>query len=285
MDKSQQEKLLLAAIKEILLDEDRAAQNSVQKEVNTIKSEFLEETNFHQKHLDPYFEQKIVYLQKNFPKLFGPFLSTAIKIQIRDSQDEIIEALYPIIGKLIRKYISAEIEMISQKIDYQLQQTFSAEAWWNRFVAFVRGKDYKEGIMDKVVDATIEEIFVIDQDSGLLLGHYSFNNLIDADMIAGMLTGIKSFVEQAFMTGPQELEALEYSGYKIVVNSFHRMYVACVVQGTLTGSMKAKIYDSVLDFCERNKITTQQDITKELVEDVSNKLQHHFAVFQNSETS
>ncbi|MFN0201748.1 MAG: hypothetical protein ACKVTZ_09520 [Bacteroidia bacterium] len=275
----QQEELLLEEIRKILLDQDREVQSSVKQDVDLLKTEFLQKENLENRHLEPYFEGKITYLQKNFPKLFGPFLGTAIKMQIRDSQDEIIDALYPIIGKLVRRYLTNEIERLSVQIDERLQETLSPEAWWRRFVAFFSGERYDEGIMKNVRTANLEEIFVIDKESGLLLGHYSFNQLLDADMIAGMLTGIKSFVEQAFMTGPQELEALEYSGYKIVVNNFQRLYLACVINGAMSGAFNTKIQDAVYDFCEKNKIHVPDDISREFMDTTSEQLKQYFQDF------
>lgn len=274
-----QEDKFLETIRGIILEIDRAEQEKVRHDVDVLKSELLETENFHG-HLEPYFATKIEYLRQNFPTLFGPFISTAIKIQIRDSQDEIIDALYPIIGKLIRKFISTEIEVLGQKLDTQIQDIFSIEAWWKRIKAFVSGDEYKEpSVVRNAAQTSVEEVFIIANDSGLLLGQYSFHNLIDADLIAGMLTGIKSFIEHAFMQGPQEIQSLEYDNYKILVNSFPHYYMAFVVQGILTPEFRNKMYDASLDFSEKTKIRVEDNITREYTDSISEKMKIYFTHF------
>lgn len=275
-----QEDKFLATVREIILEMDRAEQEKVRQDVDLLKSEILlEEKN--QQVVDPYFSRKIEYLKSNFPQIFGPFLSNAIKIQIRDSQDEVIDALYPIIGKLIRKYIATEIEVLGKQLDSQIQNTLSPDAWWKRIKAFVSGEKYQEHSVVK--RPIVEEVFIIANDSGLLLGQYSFNNLIDADLIAGMLTGIKSFVEHAFNQGPQEIQSLEYENYKILVNSFPHYYMAFVVQGILTPEFKNSMYDACLDFSEKTKIKVDFDLTREYTEDISEKMKTYFQGFNDEE--
>lgn len=277
-----QEDNFLETIRAIILETDRVEQEKVRHDVDVLKSELLETEKFHG-HLEPFFATKIEYLRQNFPTLFGPFITTAIKIQIRDSQDEIIDALYPIIGKLIRKYIATEIEVLGQKLDKQIQETLSPESWWKRIKTFVSGDEYQEpSVVRNAAQTSLEEVFIIANDSGLLLGQYSFHNLIDADLIAGMLTGIKAFIEQAFMQGPQEIQLLEYDNYKILVHSFPHYYMAFVVQGILTPEFKNKIYDASLDFSDKTKIRVEDTITKAYTEGITDKMKIYFSHFHES---
>ncbi len=270
-----QEDKLLAEIKKILLEEEIEEQQAVKKEVESLKSE-LQMEHFEENRLNPYFEQKINYLQQNFPELFGSFVSTAVKVQLRESQDEVVEALYPIMGRLVRKFIASELQAIAESIDKRLNEVLSPDAWWQRFLDFFNGKKTEVEVMKHISRPKLEEIFLIDLNSGLLLGHYSYNNLIDPDIIAGMLTGIKSFVEHAFMQGPQELQSLEYDKYKLLVNSLHTVYIAFVVDGNVTPEYKADLFNLTLSFAEKYKIIPHQDVTHELLEENSAHLKLFF---------
>lgn len=274
------EEQFLDTIRQIILETEREEHQRVRQDVELIKAEFLQKERFYS-HLEPYFGEKIDDLRKRFPELFGPFITTAIKMQIRDSQDEVIDAMYPIMGKLVRKYIATEIEELGKKIDEQIQRAFSPEAWWERIKSFISGETYREpSVVTNALKPTLEEIFIIANDSGLLLGQYSFNNLIDADMIAGMLTGIKSFVEHAFMKGPQEIQALEYDNYKIVVNSFPHYYMAFVVQGVLTHDLRSRILDASLDFSDKHKINLHEgNFTRAMTDELSGQLDGYFRDF------
>ena len=273
-----QEDKLLAEIKQILLEEEIQEQEVVKKELESLKSE-LQTGHFEEKRLNPYFEQKVNYLQQNFPQLFGSFVAAAVKVQLRESQDEVVEALYPIMGRLVRKFIASELQAIAESIDKRVNEVLSPDAWWQRFVDFFNGKKTEVEVVKHISRPKIEEIFLIDLNSGLLLGHYSYNNLIDPDIIAGMLTGIKTFVEHAFMQGPQELQSLEYDKYKLLVNSLHTVYIAFVVEGNVTPAYKGELFEASLDFAQKYKISAHQDVTQELLAENSAHLEAFFKGF------
>lgn len=86
----------------------------------------------------------------------------------------------------------------------------------------------------------INEVFAIQKGSGILLGSYSYNATVDKEMISGMLTAIKSFVEDAFQGGNQNLEAIAYELYSIHIQKFHSYYVASVISGTYSSSFESK---------------------------------------------
>ena len=115
-------------LQQLLLDEDREVSSNIKEEVEQLRAQLVspEEINA---RVSPFIEDKVKYLQENFPELFGPIMAQTIKQQIADSQDEMIDALYPIIGKLIKKFISKEMERLSEQIDRQINETFSWHAW------------------------------------------------------------------------------------------------------------------------------------------------------------
>ena len=200
-------------LKDLLLREDVADRNDLRQKVETL-NEQLNQREKLELRVDPIIKDRIDYLRQHFPELFGPVITDAIKMQIKDAQDEVVEALYHVIGKLIRRYIQMEIEKLSERIDEQINRTFSWE-WWEIVIKSWFGGPKPGEVMLRNAAATpqIEEVYVIHQESGLLAGYYSKNSHLDQDMIAGMLTAIKSFVSDAFDQGEQDLQMIEYDNY------------------------------------------------------------------------
>ena len=91
---------------------------------------------------------------------------------------------------------------------------------------------------------------MIDKNSGLLIGEYSPQNILEPDLVAGMLSAIKSFVESAFGQENSELESLEYSSYKILLYNFNRFYFACVMEGFIDAELRAQLQDDFLDLTD-----------------------------------
>ena len=148
---------LLNELRSLLRFDDSEEKAEFIARIDSLQEEIRDEELFEEK-IKPHFEKNIAYLQENFPDLFSKYLATAIKAQIRDSQDEIIDALYPIIGKLIAKYIRAEIDRISQRVDDRLEDPFSN--FRLRVKAFFSGVSYQEMLMREGALAILEEIFV-----------------------------------------------------------------------------------------------------------------------------
>ncbi len=267
----------LNALKDILLDEERISRNELGERVDVL-DEQLNDTDELRKKLKPILVDQVTYLRKNFPNLFGEVMVDSIKTQIRDSQDEMVDALYPIMGKMIKKYIAREMKLLSERIDKQLKKTFSWSGWVARFKGWFGGVSEGDMVLRNLVKAEIEEIFVVQQNSGLLLGSYSIHNTLDKEMIAGMLTAIKSFVKDAFVFGKQELETIEYENYELIIKNLESFYIVVVASGVVDEVFKNDLDDVLLDFSEvvlkkyhREKDFDQIQMTS-LIKEYSEKL-------------
>lgn len=275
----------LGVLRQALYPHDEAQQQLAQ-EVKEVREKLLVPENFQEKihpHLDSHFEsefeKKIAYLQEKFPDLFGKSLATAIKVQIRDSRDEIIDALYPIIGKLISKYLKAEFDRINEQVDARLSQPFSFQKLKMRWKAWTTGIPYDELLLQETQQAKLEQIYVINKSSGLLLGNYSLAEMMHPDMVAGMLTGIKSFAEHAFEKGVQELQTVEYGKSTMSLFDFQTFYFAAVYTGQNNAVFEKKLRDSINLFCEKKSIITNQELTKAQMDQLSSELNSHFHGF------
>ncbi len=267
----------LNTLKDILLDEERFSRNELGERVDVL-DEQLNNTDELRKKLKPILVDQVTYLRKNFPNLFGEVMVDSIKTQIRDSQDEMVDALYPIMGKMIKKYIAREMKLLSERIDKQLKKTFSWSGWMTRFRGWFGGVSEGDMVLRNLIKAEIEEIFVVQQNSGLLLGSYSIHNTLDKEMIAGMLTAIKSFVNDAFVFGKQELETIEYENYELIIKNLESFYIVVVASGVVDEAFKNDLDDVLLDFSEvvlkkyhREKDFNQMQMTS-LIKEYSEKL-------------
>ncbi|MEM9672542.1 MAG: hypothetical protein AAF992_08100 [Bacteroidota bacterium] len=247
-------------LRKLLLEDEQKEQKQLAQQVVELHDDINTRQRLQQK-VDPIIDDKLNYLREHFPELFGSVLTQTIKRQIRESRGEVIDALYPIMGTLVKKYIVAEIAAMSEKIDQQLDQAFSWDMWKRRFRAWVTGESLGKEIIVQAMQPTIEEVFVIEQDSSILLGSYSRQNILDRDMIAGMLTAIRGFVKEAFAKEHQSLEVVEYETYKILIKNFQTFYVAVTVSGVITAAFKQQLDERVLDFVHKVMNPTQYETT------------------------
>jgi hemerythrin len=259
----QKDKLKL--LKEILLTEDRVFAQSITKKIEKLNSVINTKHQLSEK-VDPIINDKIIEFVRDMPKTLGPTITKTLKEEIKNSQDAVVEALYPILGKMVKKYIQNEIKMLSESINKQLQSSFTIKGWKRKFKSKVTGVSEEDIIISNLVKPEIEQIFIIEKDSGILSGSFSKKETIDKDLISGMLTAIKSFVEDAFSAGNQDLESIEYELYNIHIQNFHFYYIAVVISGAYNQTYKNKLENKLLDFSEKiaKDHVRQQDLSKEL---------------------
>ncbi|HAT67628.1 MAG TPA: cell envelope biogenesis protein OmpA [Flavobacteriaceae bacterium] len=244
----QEDKLQL--LREILLIEDREIAHAINERLETI-TKTLEEKQKLSEKVDPIIDEKLTEFVKEIPQTLGPTITKTLKEEIANSKDEVVEALYPIMGKMIKRYIQNEIKVLSENINKKVNSAFSLAGLKRKFRAKFSGVKESDLILSEANEALVNEVLVIQKGSGLLLGNFSNTETLDKDMVSGMLTAIKSFVEDAFSGGNQNLEAIEYELYTLHIQNFFSYYIAVVVSGNYTRSFESKIENRLLKLSEQ----------------------------------
>ncbi len=264
---NQDEKLNI--IKDILLTDEREFVSSIEKKIKILEKTVNEKGNLSIK-VDPIIDIKLKEFVKEIPNNLGPTITEALKKEIADSQDAVVEALFPILGKMIKRYVQHEMKLLSEKINTQVNNTFSFNRFFRKAKSKASGVNESDLIIQEQSNTKIEQVIIIEKGSGLVLAKFSKNKMADEDMVAGMLTAIKSFVEDAFTKESQNLQYIEYDLYHIHLQNFSSFYIAVVVSGAYNIIFKDKLEDRILEFTDKQKITktlkNKTSLTKKLEE-------------------
>lgn len=250
----------LEILKEILLTEEREFDKDLVLKIQRLENK--------QEHLSdrvtPILDERMDDFVEKMPKTLGPVITETLKTEIKKSQDAVAEALYPVMGKMIKKYVQAEIKKLNEDINARLNKTFSFRNWFY-------GKDKNidaAALMYEQYKARIEQIMVIEKGSGLLIANYAKRETLDEDMIAGMLTAIKSFVEDAYQKEEMELERIDYELFTIHLQNFSNYYIAVVITGIYDDNYKDRLEDVLLDFAQfvinKSDLEDPETFTKKL---------------------
>ena len=179
----------------------------------------------------------------------GPIMSDAIRVQIRDSRKEMVETLYPIILETVMRAVTEFLREFQRNIDARLRSTFILKGFLNRAGARLRGVSSAELTLRESFTFSLEELFLIQHESGLLLAHQSPNNEenSDSDLIGGMLTAIRDFARDSFGDGDseQELREVEFGDERIIIQSGQYVYAAAVIKGIEPTGFHAQLQELV----------------------------------------
>lgn len=161
----------------------------------------------------------------------APEMGAALKEQIRLEREAIVDALYPVIGNTISRYFAELLQEINDK----LEQTLSVETFTRKLRARLQGISEAELLLRDATPVRVQAAFLIHKTSGLIIAEAQpQGSPLESDMIAGMLTAIRSFVSEYVSQSdstPDELHDIEYGDSQIWLESAGYCYLAVVVQG------------------------------------------------------
>ncbi len=253
----------LELLKKILLNDEQEVTQSLASEIENLKNTINTPEEFAKK-INPIVQSKI----NNFTKeQLSPLIVSSLKKEIKNSQEAVVEALFPIIGKMIKKYIAHEISLLNERINDKIANAFSFK---NLFRAIFNKKQVVNEVFANATKPHLLQILVIEKDSGILVAKHSREdqNFIDEDMLAGMLTAIKSFVEDAFISEEQNLETINYELYTLHIQNFYNYYITAVVSGPYNATIKDLLENKILDFAQngisKEDINNSEVFTKRL---------------------
>lgn len=197
----------------------------------------------------PMIEEQLRAFEEHFPKSYQLAVDRLIMQRIGQSQGEILNIIYPVMGKMIRKYIAQQLRELRESMEEQLRNSFVGrlhERWSGSTEEQEGDRIIYQAIMPKV-----REAYVIEQHSGLLLGSASTQTVVDRDLVAGMLTAIKSFAVDAFRRGDTQLEMIAYAGHQILIHDSYTYFVALAVEGMLTAKEQADFSEQMYTFAAK----------------------------------
>lgn len=246
---------------DLLLEADRLENSELKKKVEKIHKTLFEKKKLAGK-VDPIIDRKLELLKEKFPEYIGPQITRSIQKQIQESQSEVVEALYPIIGSLVKRYITAEFRKITEQIDEQLKNAFSVKRWKLRIRSWFSNVKQKDLILADLANCKILAIYFIDSDSGLPLVQSSNSELIDSEVLTGMLTAIKMFAEDALAKKTDKLEIIDYGDHQILLINFHKYYCAYVIWGIVSEKKKSILTDLAMNFAIEHLKNINEIITQ-----------------------
>jgi outer membrane protein OmpA-like peptidoglycan-associated protein len=161
----------------------------------------------------------------------GPEMGKAIKTQINLEPDAMVDALYPVIGNTIAKYMAEVVQDINEKVE----STLSVQGVVRKIRAKLKGISEAELIVQESIGFAIRAVFLIHKASGLVIYEVQPDSKfkLEADMLAGMLTAIRSFVKDC-VSEPgmiSELHEIDYDDSKIILEVAGYCYLTAVIKG------------------------------------------------------
>lgn len=147
--------------------------------------------------------EALLYGLKNDERLAGalaPTVEGALHESVKRDPKPLADAIFPVIGPAIRKSITEAIGGMLEAFQQTLEHSLSIQGMKWRVEALRTGRSYAEVVLLNTLVYQVEQVFLIHRETGLLLQHVAAQEIdeMEADMVSGMLTAIRDFVQDSF---------------------------------------------------------------------------------------
>ena len=181
-------------------------------------------------------------------RALAPTIEEALSASVRRNPKPLADALFPIIGPAIRKAIAATLSGMLESLNTTLEHSLSWRSLRWRLDARRTGKSFAEIVLLNTLVYRVEQVFLIHRPSGLLLQHITAlgASAQDADMVSGMLTAIRDFVQDSFEVSDDEgLQTLKVGELSVWIEQGPHALLAVVVRGSAPPQLRVSLQQAL----------------------------------------
>ncbi len=183
-----------------------------------------------------------------------PVLRDNVMKALKDNPEVVIDIVYPVMGRVIRKSISESIKSLMTAIENSAKSAFSMKRIKWRWQAWRTGKTYQQIVLENSLVFRVEEVLLIHRRTGLLALHESLDpeHHQDRELVSGMLTAIEDFARDSFqLDDGANLSSFTFGRLELLVKASPHALLAAAVRGTPTQAVHDMLDDSLVTIHER----------------------------------
>ncbi len=177
-----------------------------------------------------------------------PTVEKALVRSVQKDPTHLVDALFPVMGPAIRKSIASTLAGMLQALNETLVTSFSVQGLKWRLEAWRTGRPLSEVVLLRTLVYSVEQVFLIHRETGLLLQHVraSSGAVQDADKVSGMLTAIRDFVHDSFGGRETEgLDAFQVGELTVWIEQGPRAILAGVIRGNPPQGLRAVFTETI----------------------------------------
>ncbi|MEM9479935.1 MAG: hypothetical protein AAGA58_09815 [Verrucomicrobiota bacterium] len=183
-----------------------------------------------------------------------PVMRENIVRGLKENPAVIIDIVYPVLGRVVRKSISEAIRSLINSIEDSARSTFSLRRLKWRFQAMREGRPYTQILLENRLVYRVEEVMLIHRRTGLLAMHESMKpeHGEDRELVSGMLTAIEDFARDSFkLDDGANLSSFHFGDLQLIIKASPHALLAAAVRGAPPHSVHEVLDDALVTIHER----------------------------------
>jgi outer membrane protein OmpA-like peptidoglycan-associated protein len=172
-------------------------------------------------------------------KVILPLVEKSVEHSVANHSEQMVGALYPLVGSLVRKSLTAFITDLLEKTNSLIENSFTFKGLKWRFEARQAGVSFSQYVASQTFAFRVEQVFLIHRQTGLLLNSISagLHETADADLISSMLTAINDFVSDSFTKAAdhseQQLDFIKTDDFTLVIKPGPSAIIVAAISGNV----------------------------------------------------
>ncbi|HBY38221.1 MAG TPA: flagellar motor protein MotB, partial [Alteromonas sp.] len=186
-------------------------------------------------------------------KILVPLVERSIDRSIEVNRDKIVGSLYPLVGSLVRKAVSAFLVDFVEKTNNIIESSFSVRGAMWRFRAWQAGIRYSDYVAAQIYQYKIDQLLIIHRETGTLLVSVAADEskAQDADLLSSMLVAINDFVADAITqsaSSESSLHEVKTDAVTLQIKVGPEAILVAAVVGKLPPDVQVKLQTTLEEF-------------------------------------
>lgn len=188
-------------------------------------------------------------------RAIAPLVVAAIRNEIKNSKDMMVEALYPITGRLVTAAVASAFRNLVEEMNARIDAIVSADVWRLRLRALASGRTMAEVALADADAARLKRALLLERGSGRALAAWPEQRPHgeQSELTSGLIAAVTEFAAQAYADSGGELRMLDLGASKVFLRASARIIVAAEFAGDLSPARGRRLDEAFLKLVEAHE--------------------------------
>jgi outer membrane protein OmpA-like peptidoglycan-associated protein len=201
------------------------------------------------------FHKAEVTRHKELASAVAPLVVAAIQSEIRNSKDMMVEALYPITGRLVTAAVANAFRDLADSLNQRIDAMVSADVWRLRLRALATGRSLAEVALAEADSAKVKRALLLERGSGRVLAAWPRETQGDDhdELTSGLIAAITEFATTVYADRGGELRMLDLGSSHVFLRASARVIAAAEFAGKLSRARERRLDEAFLKIVEAHE--------------------------------
>jgi len=190
-------------------------------------------------------------------RTLAPLVVETIRSEVRNSREELVNALYPLTGKMVAASMRDAVERMTQSINDSVERASNPTLLLAKAKSKITGRPMAAHVLAGNA-IHVDRAILIDRRDGTVLCSYEREDGGDTDLVSGLIAALSTFASQTYSHTNSDLRTVELDGHRLILRHSPIYLLALEVGGDLPSDRHGRIDELFLELVSEAEAGTTQ---------------------------